>query len=60
MSLVTDEKRCWITWEEEEALLNFSQDLLDELGWEIGQELELEVIDDNTMIVRKAAESNEQ
>jgi hypothetical protein len=44
---------CWVTWEEQEAILNFSDELLQELGWEVDDTLEWEEQEDGSFILSK-------
>ena len=44
---------CWITWEEEDAVLNFSDDLMEQLGWKDGDDIEWEEKEDGTFVLFK-------
>lgn len=49
----TERDDLWVSWEEDgEAILNFSDRFLDELGWKCGDDLEMEV-DGDCLIIRK-------
>jgi hypothetical protein len=49
---------CWLTWEEEEgedvAILHFSDDLIDQLGWKLEDELEWIDNEDGTFSIIKS------
>jgi hypothetical protein len=51
-----DRHDCWITWEEEGAVLNFSDNLLDSLGWKTGDTLVWENSDDGSIFLYKDAD----
>lgn len=53
MSFQLNDDKGWLSWEGEDAFLNFSDDFLDTLGWKVGDELNMEVIDENTILVKK-------
>lgn len=44
---------CWITWEDEDALLNFSDELLEQLGWEVGDTLDWQEQEDGSFVLSK-------
>lgn len=50
--------QCWFSWEDDEALLNFSDDFLDEIGWQEGDTLEFEILEDDTVVLRKAEQED--
>ena len=56
MSRILTEDECWLTWEEDEAILNFSEGFMKEFGWEEGQEVEFEILDNDTVVIRKKDE----
>lgn len=53
---------CWLTWEEEGdedvAILNFSDDLVEQLGWEEGDELHWEDNNDGSFSLFKLQQDN--
>ena len=48
-----DRYDCWISWEGEDAVLNFSDGLLDQLGWQAGDDLIWENNDDGSVFLYK-------
>jgi bifunctional DNA-binding transcriptional regulator/antitoxin component of YhaV-PrlF toxin-antitoxin module len=55
-------KRFTVTLEEDEfgeLILPIPDEVCEELGWEVGDELEYDIIDDNTFSVRKANDGNQ-
>jgi hypothetical protein len=44
---------CWLTWDGEDAILNFSSDFLDKAGWQEGDELEFEELSGGAISIRK-------
>lgn len=58
----SDRHDCWLTWEEEDgediAILNFSDGLIDALGWEIGDELHWEDNNDGSFSLFKQQEDS--
>lgn len=51
-----DREDCWLSWEEEGgdsvAILNFSPNLLDRLGWDVGDEVYWEQIKEDPVVYR--------
>ena len=57
-----DREDCWLSWEGEDAILNFSDKFLEEWGWKEGDEIEFDQHDDGAIIMRRVqnGEINEQ
>lgn len=47
-----DREDCWLSWEGEEAILNFSPEFLEEWGVDIGDEIEFEELGDGCIVMR--------
>lgn len=51
-----DREDCWLSWEEEAGesvpVLNFSPDLLEQLGWDVGDDLYWEQIEEEPVVYR--------
>lgn len=55
-------KRFTVTLEEDEfgeLILPIPDEVCEELGWEVGDELEYDIIDDYTFSIRKAIDGNQ-
>lgn len=55
----TERSDIWLSWEEQDgedtAILNFSDEAIDALGWQEGDELDF-VVEDGCIVIRKVAE----
>lgn len=48
-----DRNDVWISWEEEDAILNFSDSMLERLGWQDGDELIFTELEDGAFSISK-------